>query len=71
MEQNLATDPVILDVLEELTRREPIFHRSEFGTTRADFERMTEETYWEVGAYGTRYSRQYVLDELEKRYAAK
>ena len=57
------------DVLDELVRREPIFHRAEFGTTRADFERMTEENFWEVGASGRRYSREFVLDELEKRHA--
>jgi hypothetical protein len=69
MEPHLITDPKILDVLKELVRREPIFHRPEFGTTRADFERMTEEAFWEVGASGKRYSRQYVLNTLEKRYA--
>ena len=30
---------------------------------------MTEDTFWEVGASGRRYSRRYVLDTLEKRYA--
>lgn len=69
MEPHLITDPKLLDVLKELVLREPIFHRPEFGTTRADFERMTEEAFWEVGASGKRYSRQYVLDILEKRYA--
>ena len=67
MEPKLVTDPKVVDVLKELTSREPIFHRPEFGTTRADLERMTEETFWEVGASGRRYSREYVLDELEKR----
>lgn len=69
MEPNLITDPKVSDVLDELVRREPIFHRPEFGTTRADFELMTEATFWEVGASGRRYGRQYVLDELERRYA--
>ena len=69
MEPNLVTDPRILGVLKELTQREPIFHRPEFGTTRADFESMTEPEFWEVGASGRRYSREYVLDELEKRNA--
>lgn len=69
MEPNLVTDPKIMDVLRELEKREPIFHRPEFGTTRADFESMTEDTFWEVGASGRRYSRQYVLDALEKRPA--
>jgi hypothetical protein len=70
MEPTLTTAPELLGVLAELSRREPIFHRPEFGTTRADFERMMVEDYWETGASGRRYSRQFVLDELEKRFAA-
>jgi hypothetical protein len=31
---------------------------------------MTAEDFWEVGASGRRYSRQFVLDELERRHAA-
>src|SRR5918911_3895908 len=70
MQPVLATDPQLQDVLNELIEREPIFHRPELGTTRADFERMMETTFWEVGASGRRYSREYVLAELERRYAA-
>jgi hypothetical protein len=69
MEPGLETDAALADVLEELKSREPIFHRPELGTTRADFEGMTAEDFWEVGASGRRYSRAYVLDELERRYA--
>jgi hypothetical protein len=69
-EPDPTTDPVLRDVLAELSRREPIFHRPEFGTSRADFERMTVEDFWETGASGRRYSRKMVLDELEKRHAA-
>jgi hypothetical protein len=29
----------LAEVLAELSRREPIFHRPEFGTTRADSEK--------------------------------
>ena len=65
-----TTDLELAHVLEELSRREPIFHRAEFGTARADFERMTAEDFWEIGASGRRYSREFVLDELEKRYAS-
>src|SRR5437764_15311607 len=57
-------------VLEELRAREPIFHRPEFGVTRADFERMMVEDFREVGASGRSYSRAFVLDELARRYAA-
>jgi hypothetical protein len=56
-------------VLADLQSREPIFHRPEFGTTRAEFEAMTVPDYWEVGASGKAYSREFVLDELERRHA--
>jgi hypothetical protein len=65
----LSAAPGLDAVLEELVAREPIFHRAEFGTTRADFERMTTEDFWETGASGRRYSREFVLDELERRRA--
>jgi hypothetical protein len=70
MEPNLATDRKLQAVLEELSKREPIFHHPEFGTTRADFEAMTDLTFWEVGASGRRYSRQHVIDTLVERYSA-
>jgi len=67
MEPSLATDPALAGILDELVRREPIFHRPELGTARAEFENMTAPDFWEVGASGRRYSRDYVLWELEKR----
>lgn len=70
MEPELVTHPELSGILEKLTSREPIFHRPEFGTSRADFERMTDEKFWEVGASGRRYSRKFVLDELEKRFSS-
>jgi hypothetical protein len=69
MEPELATEPELSGILAELASREPIFHRPEFGTSRADFERITDEKFWEVGASGRRYSRKFVLDELEKRFS--
>lgn len=66
----LVTYPALKAVLDELQQREPIFHRPELGTTRADIEGMLVSDFWEVGASGRRYSRDYVLAELEKRYAA-
>ena len=69
MEPALVTDPKLMSVLEQLQSREPIFHRPELGTTRADFEKMMAADFWEVGASGRRYSRDYVLSELQKRYA--
>ena len=68
MEPALSTDPALLDILEEVKSREPIFHHPEFGTTRSDFEVMMHADFWEIGASGRRYSREYVLAELEKRH---
>jgi hypothetical protein len=67
MEPSLLTDPLLFEVLKELKAREPIFHRPEFGTTRADYESMMHPDFWEIGASGRRYSRKYVLSELERR----
>ena len=67
MELASTTDPKLLDVLAELRRREPIFHRPEFGTTRAELEAMVDHDFWEVGASGRRYTRKYTLEVLEKR----
>ena len=67
MEPTLTTAPKLEGVLAELSSREPIFHRPEHGTSRADLEKMTTEDFWETGASGRRYSRQFVLDELERR----
>lgn len=69
MEPILTTAPELTDILAELAAREPIFHRPEFGTSRADFEKMTVEDFWETGASGRRYSRESVLDALEKRFS--
>ena len=60
------TDPNLLPVLEDLKRLEPIFHTREFGTARADFEKATAPDYWEASASGRRYSREFILNELEK-----
>lgn len=54
-------------VLDELAAREPLFRRPEFGTTRSDFAAMTAEDFWEVGASGRRYDREFVLDVLDER----
>lgn len=69
MEPNLSTPPELQGILEELEAREPIFHRPEFGTSRAHFEQLTEVDFWEIGASGRCYSRAFVLDELERRFS--
>lgn len=68
-EPDLVTPPHLREVLDELRRREPIFHHPGFGTSRADYTRMTTDDFWEIGASGQRYSREYVLNVLEARLA--
>jgi hypothetical protein len=68
MEPSLVTAPEHMAVLRELMKREPLFHKPEFGTTRRDFAAMTAAEFWEVSASGRRFSREFVLDVLEKRY---
>lgn len=55
--------------LKELKKREPIFHIKELGQNRVDFESMMDEGFWEVGASGCIYTKDYVLDALEERYS--
>lgn len=66
----LTTEPKLREILQELRSREPIFHHPELGTRRTDFESMTEEEFWEVGASGRRYSRDHVLHVLTGRHEA-
>jgi hypothetical protein len=68
MEPEFVSAPEHTAVMRELMEREPLFHRPKFGTTRKDFERMMTPDFWEVGASGRRYSRQFILDVLEERY---
>ncbi len=67
-EPDLVTPPALADVLRELQRREPLFHHPELGTTRQDFEGMTAADFWEIGASGRRYGREYVLSVLADRH---
>ena len=69
MEPDRTTEPELLDILAELSSREPIFHRPEFGTTRRDFEEMTDLNFWEVGASGRRYTREQIIDTLVERFS--
>jgi hypothetical protein len=68
MESSSSTNHKLMTILNELKQLEPIFHHPELGTNRSDFENMMADEFWEVGASGRIYNRQYVLDELEKRY---
>jgi hypothetical protein len=60
----------LLPILEELRRREPIFHTAEFGSSIADYDRNMAPDYWEVGASGKQYSREFILRSLDGKSPA-
>ncbi len=53
-----------------LRRREPLFHRRDLVSSAADADREMAADYWEIGASGRRYSREFVLATLTERFAA-
>jgi len=59
-----TTDPTRNPILDELRPLEPIFHTPDFGLEPADAARRTAPDYWEVGASGRRYSRDFILQTL-------
>jgi hypothetical protein len=67
MEKNKVfthTEHDLLPILEELRRREPIFHSPESVPARRIYEQSTSTDYWQVGASGRRYSRNFILQSL-------
>ncbi len=64
----MASGAKLQTIRDELIKREPIFHRLEWGTTRVDLENMTHEDFWEVGASGKKYTREFVIETLLERY---
>ena len=58
------TEDDLLPVLAELQEREPIFHRSALPSTTDAFAQLIAPGYWEVGASGRCYSREFILRHL-------
>ena len=69
MEPGFKTEPRLAGVAEELRSREPLFHREGAGVSHEDRMRGTAPDFWEVGASGRRYGRDYVLETLEEATA--
>ncbi len=56
-------------LLEELKAREPIFHHPEkMGKTEEDIIAQMCDEFWEVGASGSIYTKQDVIETLIDRY---
>lgn len=70
MEPTLTTAPELKEILAELSQLEPIFHWPPEAMTLESLERMTTADFWEVGASGRRYARDFVFKVLEERRTA-
>jgi hypothetical protein len=56
--------PAILATLQQL---EPIFHAAYPDATEVDFERLVAPDFWEIGASGKIYTRDFALCVLKNR----
>jgi hypothetical protein len=70
MEPTLVTPPELEETLAELLRLEPIFHWPPSQMSRAELEKMTVDDFWEVGASGRRFARDFVFKVLDERRTA-
>ena len=60
------TLPKLKPLLDELMRLEPIFHTEAFGRSAEAFATRMDENFWEVGASGRRYSREFILENARQ-----
>jgi len=67
MEPELIAPPELLPILQKLKPLEPLIYAANAGKDSAYFDRLLAPEFWEIGASGRRYDREYVLSELEKR----
>jgi hypothetical protein len=67
VEPNLAVADELLPVLNELMRLEPLFHAAAGDATPQRFEELVDSEFWEVGASGRRYSREFALSVVSSR----
>jgi hypothetical protein len=67
MEPTLLLDQHLSPILAELKTLEPLVYAADIGKKRAYFEQLLAPEFWEIGASGNQYSREFVLAELEKR----
>lgn len=65
--ENFTTDPELAPILAELKQLEPLIYAANDGATRAHFENLLIADFWEVGASGQVYGRDFVLNTLEGR----
>jgi hypothetical protein len=67
MEPTTSNSHELLPILEELKQLEPLLYAANGGLTREHFEKLLVPDFWEVGASGRCYSREFVLSVLDER----
>ena len=60
----LRTESHLLPILAELIPLEPIFHTRSCCSTPEEVEERLAPGYWEVGASGARYTREFIIELL-------
>ena len=55
------------EILAELSAREPLFHRLGSKVDRTALEAMMATDFWEVGASGNIYHREFVIETILQR----
>ncbi len=67
MEPRLIVPASLIPVLDELKALEPLFHAAARDATPQKFEDLVAPEFWEIGASGRRYSREFALGVLSER----
>ncbi|MGB4812906.1 MAG: DUF4440 domain-containing protein [Methylophilaceae bacterium] len=67
MAPKLEVASELLPILIELQALEPLFHGAYKHATPAQFEALVAPDFWEVGATGRQYSRDFALQVLTQR----
>ena len=67
MEPILVIPERLQPILDTLQRLEPIFHAAHAEATPENVEQYVSPRFWEVGASGNRYSRDFALKVLAER----
>lgn len=67
MHPTLITPDHLKHILEQLISLEPIYHAACPDAAPEHFEKLVAPEFWEIGASGTRYARDFCLKVLSER----
>ena len=63
----MQKDAGLMSVMDELRTLEPLIYAANSGVPRSAFENRLAHDFWEVGASGRVYTRDFVLSTLDER----